>query len=287
MPKRDVVVFSRTLPPSSSPGVRVLGEGDESRRSEDTVHQAEKMTHSSLRVMSALVAAVLFTLASCKKDSESSSNNEGGSLLFDATSPAAREALATPVSFRLTEANYNQWEQAQRFLDAVPSSAFASSAGASGNPIDRAVATLEASPRARTAIERTGLSVRDFVLETIALAQATEASAGNPPGGVTVPPENVQFVQRYQSRILQDRAERRAARARVNTYGEADTTTSVGAQPPTYKESADVRTNDSTAGSERRPQSDSVRRDGQEPERPKPPVDTIRDTIPERKSGQA
>jgi hypothetical protein len=243
------------------------------------------MTHSSLRAMPALVAAVLFTLASCKKDSEPSSNNEAGSLLFDAASPAAREALATPVSFRLTEANYNQWEQAQRFLDAVPSSAFTSSAGAGGNPIDRAVATLEASPRARTAIERTGLSVRDFVLETIALAQATEASAGNPPGGVTVPAENVQFVQRYQSRILQDRAERRAARARVNTYGEADTTTSVGAQPPANKVPADVGTSDSTAAGARKPQSDSVRRDGQEPERPKPPVDTIRDTIPERKSG--
>jgi hypothetical protein len=248
------------------------------------------MTHSSLRAMPALVAAVLFTLASCKKDSEPSSNNEGGSLLFDAASPAAREALATPVSFRLTEANYNQWEQAQRFLDAVPSSAFTSSAGAGGNPIDRAVATLEASPRARTAIERTGLSVRDFVLETIALAQATEASAGNPPGGVTVPAENVQFVQRYQSRILQARAERRGTRARVDTYGEADTATSVGAQQPTYtgpelQQGADVRKSDSTAASERKPQSDSVRRDGQEPERPKPPVDTIRDTIPERKSG--
>ncbi len=238
------------------------------------------MTPSPLRALPILVAAVLFTLASCKKDSQTSSNNEGGSLLFDATSPAAREALATPVSFRLTEANYSQWEQAQRFLDAVPSSAFTSSAGTGGNPIDRAVATLEASPRARTAIERTGLSVRDFVLETIALAQATEASSGNPPGGVTVPPENVQFVQRYQSRILQDRAERRATRARMSAYGEADTATSVGAQPltdevPELQQGADVGTSDSTAASERKPRSDSVRRDGQEPEHPKPPVDTI------------
>ena len=240
------------------------------------------MTHSSLRALPVLVAAVLFTLASCKKDSEASSNNEGGSLLFDATSPGAREALATPVSFRLTEANYNQWEQAQRFLDAVPSSAFTSSAGAGGNPIDRAVATLEASPRARTAIERTGLSVRDFVVETIALAQATEASAGNQQAGITVPPENVQFVQRYQSRILQDRAERRATRARMSAYGEADTTTSVGAQPltdevPELQRGADIRTSDSTSAGDRKPQSDSVRRDGQEPERPKPPVDTIPD----------
>ena len=135
------------------------------------------MTHSTFRSMLAVTAAVLLTLASCKKDSGPSSDNQVTSLLFDAASPEAREALATPVNFRLTNANYAQWEQAQRFLDALPRSTFASASGAGGNAIDRAVATLEASPRARTAIERTGLTVRDFVLETVALAQAAEAGA--------------------------------------------------------------------------------------------------------------
>jgi hypothetical protein len=242
------------------------------------------MTHSLSRAMPALAAAVFLALASCKKDSAPSSNSEGASMLFDDASPAAREALATPVSFRLNEANYNQWEQAQRFLDALPRSAFVSAAGTDGSPIDRAVATLEASPRARTAIERTGLSVRDFVLETVALAQATEASAGRPPGGVTVPAENVQFVQRYQSRILKARAERRATRARVDTYGEADTT-SVGAQAPAnnspeLQRGADVRAGDSASAGERPAQTDSARRDGQPAQRPKPPTDTVRDTIP-------
>jgi hypothetical protein len=242
------------------------------------------MIHSSFSVMPAMTAAVLLTLASCKKDSAPSSDNEVGSLLFDATSPAAREALATPVDFRLTEANYAQWEQAQRFLDALPRSAFASASGARGNTIDRAVATLEASPRARTAVERTGLSVRDFVLETVALAQAAEADAGNAPGGVTVPPSNVQFIQRYRSRILQARAERRAAGTPIDTYGEADTT-SVDAQPPAYnapevQHGADGRTTNSASAGQRSPQSDSARREGQGPEQPKPPADTVRDTIP-------
>jgi len=216
------------------------------------------MTHSRFWSMAAYAAVALLGLASCKKDSGPPSENQFTSLLFDATSPAAREALATPVSYRLTEANYTQWEQAQRFLDALPRSAFASASGASGSAIDRAVATLEASPRARTSIERTGLSVRDFVLETVALAQAAAAGTGKPPGGVTVPPENVQFVQRYQSRIMQARA----MRARADTYNGADTT-SVGSQLPTnitpdVGEGADARTSDSATV----------------------PIDTLRDTIP-------
>jgi len=242
------------------------------------------MTHSPFRSMPAVTAAVLLTLASCKKNSGPSSDNQVTSLLFDATSPAAREALATPVNFRLTDANYAQWEQAQRFLDALPRSTFASASGAGGNAIDRAVATLEASPRARTAIERTGLTVRDFVLETVALAQAAEAGTGKPAGGVTVPPENVQFVQRYESRIMQVRAQARATRARMDTYSQADTT-SIGVQPPTsvlpeVKQGADIRTSDSASVGDRARETDSVRRKGQEGNRPKPPADTIRDTIP-------
>jgi len=138
----------------------------------------------------------------------------------------------------------------------------ASAAGTSGNAIERAIATLEASPRGRTAIERTGLSVRDFVLETVALAQAAEAESGKAPGGANVPPENVQFVQRYQSRIMQARAETRARRARVETYDESDTT-SVGVQPRTDTAPAVERGDD------------SARSNGQPQELPKPPVDTL------------
>ena len=219
------------------------------------------MTNS--RIWSAIAAFGLVTLAGCKKDSTPPSANQFTSLLFDATSPAAREALATPVSYRLTESNYAQWEQAQGFLDALPRSAFSSASGGQGSAIDRAVATLEASPRARTSIERTGLSVRDFVLETVALAQAAEASAGKPPAGVTIPPENIQFLQRYQSRIVQAR-EARAMRARVDTYDQADTA-SAGVQSPTaapeIEQRADTPTQDSAV-------------------RERPPVDTVRDTIP-------
>jgi hypothetical protein len=229
---------------------------------------------------------MLLMLADCKKASRSSSdNNQVASLLFDVSSPAAREALAIPVDFRLTDANYSQWEQAQRFLDALPRSAFAAAPSASGNPIDNAVATLESSPRARTAIERTGLSVKDFVLETIALAQAAEAETGKAAPGVNVPAENIQFIQRYRSRILQARAESRAASIPTDTYRDGEPTT-VGEQTstdvaPQDQRGADLRRSDSAGASERGRERDSVRRGGQaeEPIR-RPPADTARDTIP-------
>ena len=224
--------------------------------------------------MPAVAAMVFFALAGCKKTSEASSDSQVASLLFDVTSPAAREAMATPVDLRLTEENYAQWERAQRFLDALPRSAFASATGGSGNPIDRAVATLEASPRARTAIERTGLSVREFVLETIALAQAAEAESGKAAAGVRVPAENVQFIQRYRSRILLARSAARATPA----YSEADTPIDM---TPALQHGADVLTSDSANVSERARKSDSTRREGQEEERvQRPPADTVRDTIP-------
>ena len=239
------------------------------------------MKRSPFWTMPAL--ALWLALAGCKKNSATSSDNEVTSLLFDTSSPAVREALATAVDYRITEENYAQWERAQGFLDALPRSAFASAEGTSGDPIDRAVATLESSPRARTAIERTGLSVRDFVLETIALAQAAEANAGKPPGGVSVPAENLQFVQRYQSRVVQARVEARTTQANTDTYSEDDTA-SVGTQaptdhPPALDQASDVGTSDSANVGERAQQSDSVRRDGQAAQ-PRPVPDTVRDTIP-------
>ena len=220
---------------------------------------------------------MLLALAGCKKDNGSTTSSQFTSLLFDASSPAAREALATPVDYRLTEANYEQWERAQHFLDALPRSAFVSATGSQGNAIDRAVQTLEASPRARTAIERTGLTVRDFVLETIALAQAAEVRSGQAPGGVNVPPENVQFMQRYESRIMLARSQPRQP-ARVDNYGDGDTT-SLGVRSEDNRGTS-VPVLDSPTVRDRGRAADSTSNNGQPVEQPKPPTDTARDTIP-------
>jgi hypothetical protein len=233
--------------------------------------------------------AVLVVLSGCKKGNQAPSDTLGTSLIFDSASPEAREALATQVDFRLTDENYAQWERAQQFLDALPRSALPASSGGGGNAIDRAVARLESSPRARTAIERTGLSVRDFVLATIALAQATEAAETGK--ATPVSPENFQFVQRYRSRILRARAQARLARGQSDGYsmqsdsaaqGSGEMTTDVSGQAMEYQ--AETQKHDSTRTSEHAGEPDSLARDnGQRPRPTRDPVrDTVRDTIPSR-----
>jgi hypothetical protein len=153
----------------------------------------------------------------CKRTGSEKSDRITSSLIFDTASPEAREALAIPVDFRLNEENFAQWEQAENYLEELPRSALTEAAPTGGNPIDRAVARLQASPRARTAIERTGMSVRDFVLETLALAQATEATqTAKSPTGQAIPAENFAFVQRYRARILRANREERVASEQSN-----------------------------------------------------------------------
>jgi hypothetical protein len=160
-----------------------------------------------------LTGLIVLSAAACKRDNDRFANGTGTSAFLDDASPEAREALSIQVDYILTDRNFAQWETAQRNLDRLPRSAFpATSGGTGGNVIDRAVARLESSPKARTTIEATGLTVRDFVLQTIALAQATEAQSGRAAGIGLVPPENFRFVDRYRDRIRRAQIAARTAR---------------------------------------------------------------------------
>jgi len=168
-------------------------------------------------------AAALIVLAmatvGCKRSGYHASDPLASSLIFDNGSPEAREALATAVDFRLTEDNFARWEEAQGNLEDLPRSAIQSSASSGGSAIDRAVTRLESSPRGRRAIERAGLSARDFVLETIALAQASEAvETGKSTSATPIPPDNFQFVQRYRGRVLLARREDRLAQDQAEAF---------------------------------------------------------------------
>ena len=165
----------------------------------------------------ALLVLLLLPLGGCKREPREATDALGSSLLFDNASPEVREALASPVDFRINDDNFTRWEEAQSNLEDLPRSQLPTKSPAGGNAVDRAVARLESSPYTRTAIERTGLSVKEFVLETIALAQATEAArTGRSLSRGTIPPENFQFVQRYTSRALYSRS--RVARGDADTY---------------------------------------------------------------------
>ena len=154
-------------------------------------------------------AAVRVGGCSAKMDTPSRS----ASLMFDnACRTRARPSFEWTSN---TDASFAKWE-AQRNLEKLPRSAIPSAPGIGSTAVDRAVSRLESSPYARTAIERTGLSVKEFVLQTIALAQVAEAAqTGKSLSGATIPPENFLFVQRYTARVLYSRSR---ARTESRTY---------------------------------------------------------------------
>jgi hypothetical protein len=235
--------------------------------------------HQLIRLF-ACAGALSLALGGCKRSSEDGTSRTS-SLIFDSASPDAQQALATPVDFRLTEDNFAEWEAAQRNLDALPRSALPTGSSSAGNPIDRAVERLESSPRARTAIERTGLTVRDFVLETIALAQATEAvSAANSSSLGRIPPENLRFVQSHQSRV-------QVARRQSQTSASEEPASSENADVVTAGAPAGLPSIDSAQASEQANVESESRvgqrptaRDTATPIQMRPTQDSARDTIP-------
>jgi hypothetical protein len=167
----------------------------------------------------ALIILLPMLAASCKRESQDRGGALTASLIFDNASPELREALSSPVDFIIDDDNFAHWEEAQNNLDDVPRSDIPAISLAWGNPVDRAVARLESSPLARRAIESAALSVREFVLATIALAQASEAAqTGRSMSRGPIPPENLEFAQRYYARVLRSRSESRMARAGTEGY---------------------------------------------------------------------
>jgi len=172
-------------------------------------------------VVAGLGAAVA-DAAACKRQRADTTNPFVTSLIFDDASPDAREALSTTVNFRVTDENFARWQQAQDNLDRLPRSAIGSGTGSGGSAIDRAVMRLQSSPRARRAIESAGLSVQDFVLETIALAQSTQATQpGMSAGRSEIIAANSRFVSQYQARL----------RSRSQAYARSPTPDSIDTQP--------------------------------------------------------
>jgi outer membrane biosynthesis protein TonB len=146
------------------------------------------------------VAAFSFGAAACTGQTRETTNPLVASLIFDNASPDAREALTSPIDYRITEDNFSRWQEAQENLDQLPRSSIRSSPASGRTAVDRAVARLQSSPPARQAIESAGISVREFVLETIALAQATEsAQTGKSTSPMPILADNYQFVRQYRA----------------------------------------------------------------------------------------
>ena len=148
----------------------------------------------------------LFALAcmvACEHSQPSLSDSSAGDVSDD--SSATFRAVNQP----LNPDNFRKVVVAQQALDTVKLRADlprVSLANPTDAQIERTVIALEAEPAARVAIERSGLSVRDFVLTSLALAQGLNFPAR---ARTLLPPENVTFLDRNRTDVDRVRIERR------------------------------------------------------------------------------
>lgn len=163
---------------------------------------------------SLLAVAITVPLMAAKCGYANPSGESGGEVISD--SLRAYQA----VDYPLTSDNYNKWIRAENALDSVNVDATVrrSARELTDEDIDDLVESLEKQPSARAAIESSGLSVRNYVLTTIALAQSWDAVNSTTVRFTGMPPENVEFLRRQAA---EDPAVRARPRARF-LEGDAD-----------------------------------------------------------------
>jgi hypothetical protein len=154
-----------------------------------------------------LVAVALATsLAACNRSNDAQLTTDS---LYGDISPdsATVGAVFHGVKYPLTSQNYRKWLVAQAALDSLPEPAEMPRVDLrdpTDDDIETTVKFLEDQDGARRAIERSGLSVQDFVLTSVALGQALNLAGRN-----AVPAENVAFVDSNRVEIERVRATRR------------------------------------------------------------------------------
>lgn len=120
------------------------------------------------------------------------------------------------VDYKLASDRFRDWSRAQRSLDALPAGGETNILrvrSASNDTVDQMVRRLEADAAARRAIEPSGLSVREYVLTSLALAQAMAASENGARARlIGVPSENLDVYSRNRDDY---RRFRRDSRLRV------------------------------------------------------------------------
>lgn len=134
-----------------------------------------------------LLAGSAFLVLACDRGRDQVS---GGDVLSDRV---AYEAL----DYTLTSDNYNKWLRAQHALDSagVKAPAQLDIRNVSEDDLERVTESLERQPQARAAIESADMSVKDFVLTTVALAQSWDAVNGPAARVIGARPENLDFLR--------------------------------------------------------------------------------------------
>ncbi|MGH7637809.1 MAG: hypothetical protein ACREOK_09155 [Gemmatimonadaceae bacterium] len=113
----------------------------------------------------------------------------GGDVLSDSSHEA--------IDYTLTSDNYKKWLVAQQALDSagIRFDERIDVRSVSDDDVDRVAESLQSRPSARSAIEDAGMSVRDFVLTTVALAQSWDAVNGPSARVLGAHSENLDFLR--------------------------------------------------------------------------------------------
>ena len=145
-----------------------------------------------LPVLTPIILASVLMAARCGDDPDESAL-VGGDVVQDSVSYAA-------LDYEISSDRYNQWLRAQAALDSVgvDASERIDVRNVSDGDVDRVVRSLDTQANAKAAIESADMSVRDFVLTTVALAQSWDAV--NRPGTrvVGISPTNIDFLRTRQ-----------------------------------------------------------------------------------------
>lgn len=160
------------------------------------------------RRLAAAGGLLALSLLACTRTKDTSSlTSDTASLAGDVSMDVATSGTVFHgVKYPLTSENYRKWLVAQAALDSLPEPAAMPRVDLrdpTDDDIDRTVNFLAQQDAERRAIERSGLSVKDFVLTSIALGQAFHFSKDP-----LVPAENRVFVATNRPEIATVRAAR-------------------------------------------------------------------------------
>jgi hypothetical protein len=122
-----------------------------------------------------IVALSCLLVAACKQDrTADSSSLRPGDAGWTSSSGEVALTDGETLSFTITSERYKAWDAARQGIDrriAARFGALLQAASPSRRSIEKAAAYLESEPAAKAAIERAGMSIRDFVVTTVALEQ--------------------------------------------------------------------------------------------------------------------
>lgn len=140
------------------------------------------MLHFPDTMRTIVVFSVLVAVAACEQLGIGGSGRSNGSLV---SSSGGQIALADggSLEFGITSEQYKRWEKARKGIDrriAARFGAILQPDAPTERSIERAVAYLDSEPSARSSIEAAGMSVRAFVVMTVALEQEMRRASGQP-----------------------------------------------------------------------------------------------------------